>query len=93
MLAKRLGRYLLELSGAALAVMLSQQAASAAAPAGVLSATIKAASLFAAGNVGATGALSIKAIALTQGVLQMMLLAKRGKGTVGRSPACWGLWS
>jgi len=76
MLAKRLTRRGVALSGGALAAVLSQQAASSAAPASVAASTIKAASLFAAGKAAATGAISVKVAALTEGVLKTMLMTK-----------------
>src|SRR5262249_27605818 len=69
MLAKRLARHGLPASGAALAAVLAQQAA-ASVPAAVASNTIAAASLFAAGHTTATGVLSVKAVALAEGVLR-----------------------
>ncbi len=73
MLAKRLARHGLAVSGGALGTMLSQSVASAGVPTSVVSSTIKAASLFAAGPVAA-GLISVKVAALTQGVLKTMLL-------------------
>jgi RNA polymerase sigma factor (sigma-70 family) len=75
MLAKRLARYDLAVSGGTLAVVLAQNAASAGVPTTVVSSTIKAASLFAAGHAAA-GVVSAKAAALTEGVLKAMLLNK-----------------
>src|SRR5207253_649192 len=54
--------------------LLSQNAASACPPTSLLISTIKAASLFAAGQ--SAGAISAKVAALTEGVLKTMLLAK-----------------
>jgi RNA polymerase sigma factor (sigma-70 family) len=76
MLAKRLARHNLAVSGGALAVVLSKNVASAGVPTSVVSSTIKAASLFAAGKAAATGAISVKVAALTEGVLKTMLLTK-----------------
>jgi RNA polymerase sigma factor (sigma-70 family) len=75
-LAKRLARRGVVLSGGALAAVLSQNVASAGAPTSVVSSTIKAASLFAAGQVAAPGAISARVAALTEGVLKTMLLTK-----------------
>jgi RNA polymerase sigma factor (sigma-70 family) len=69
MLAKRLARHGLSVSGAALAAALAQVAAPS-----VASSTVKAASLFAAGR--AAGVVSAKVAALTEGVLKTMLLSK-----------------
>jgi RNA polymerase sigma factor (sigma-70 family) len=74
MLAKRLARHGLSVSGGALAAVLSQKA-SAGVPASVVSSTIKAASLVAAGQAG-VGIISAKAAALTEGVLKTMFLTK-----------------
>jgi RNA polymerase sigma factor (sigma-70 family) len=74
MLAKRLTRHGLVLSGGALAVMLSQNVASASVPTSLVSTTIKAASLFATGQVVGSGVISAKVAALTEGVLKTMLL-------------------
>jgi RNA polymerase sigma factor (sigma-70 family) len=50
--------------------------ASACLPASVVSSTVKAASLIAAGNTAAVGLISANVAALTEGVLQNMLLSK-----------------
>jgi RNA polymerase sigma factor (sigma-70 family) len=76
LLAKRLTRNGLTLSGGSLAAMLSQQAASAGVPAAVVSSTIHTASLLAAGQAAAVGVLSPKAAALTEGVLKAMLITR-----------------
>src|SRR6185437_4974310 len=74
MLAKRLARRGLAVSGGALAGLLSQQA-SAIVPAQVVSCTIEAARLFAAGHA-ASGLISAPVAALTEGVLKTMVLTK-----------------
>src|SRR5207253_1559370 len=76
MLAKRLARHGLTASGGALAAVLSQNVASADVPAAVVSATIQAAGLFAAGHTAATGVVSAKVAALTEGGLKAMFLYK-----------------
>ena len=76
MLAKRLARHGLVVAGGALATMLAQQLASAAVPTCVVASTIKAACLFAAGPAVAAGVIPTPVAALTQGVLQTMLLSK-----------------
>jgi RNA polymerase sigma factor (sigma-70 family) len=76
LLAKRLARLGLAVSGGALAVVLSQNAASASLPTSLVSSTIKAASLFAAGPAAATGVISAQVAALAEGVLKTMLLTK-----------------
>jgi RNA polymerase sigma factor (sigma-70 family) len=83
MLAKRLTQRGVALSGAALAAVLSQKAASARVPPSVVSSTIKAVTLVAAGRAAASGAISVKVAALTEGVLKSMLLAKLKITTVG----------
>ena len=75
MLAKRLARHGLVVSGGALATVLSQESASASVPTSAVSSTIKAASLLAAGN-GAASITSVKVAALTEGVLKAMFVAK-----------------
>jgi len=75
MLAKRLTRNGLVVSGVALAALLSQGAASASAPATLVASTIKNASLMAAGQ-SAGGAISHTVAALTEGVVKAMLLNK-----------------
>jgi RNA polymerase sigma factor (sigma-70 family) len=76
MLAKRLARNGVALSAGALAAVVSQNSASALAPTAVVSSTIKAAPLFAAGQTAATGLVSGKVAALTEGVMKAMLMTK-----------------
>ena len=76
MLAKRLTQRGVALSVAALAAVFSQKIASAGVPASVLTSTIKAASLCAAGQA----AVSLKVAALTEGVLKAMLVTKLKAG-------------
>jgi RNA polymerase sigma factor (sigma-70 family) len=76
MLARRLARHGLAVSGTALAAVLSQNAASAAVPASAVSATIRAASLLTGGQALAAGAVSAQAAALAEGVVKTMLLTK-----------------
>jgi hypothetical protein len=76
MLGKRLARHGLAVSGGALGAMLAQNVASAGVPTSMVSNTIKAESLFAAGQTAAAGLISAKAAALTEGVLKSMLLSK-----------------
>jgi RNA polymerase sigma factor (sigma-70 family) len=75
MLAKRLTRRGLTVSGGALAAAVSHEAASAYVPASLLSATVEAATLVAAGQA-ATGLVSAQVAALTEGVLKSMFLSK-----------------
>jgi RNA polymerase sigma factor (sigma-70 family) len=76
MLAKRLTRRGLPVSGGSLAAVLAGNAASASVPMAVLSSTIKAASTFAAGQPAATASISVHVIALMEGVVRAMLLTK-----------------
>jgi RNA polymerase sigma factor (sigma-70 family) len=76
MLARRLARHDLAVTGGALAAVVSQNVALAGVPASVASAAIKAASLRAAGQAVAPGVVSVKAVALAEGVLKTMLLTK-----------------
>jgi RNA polymerase sigma factor (sigma-70 family) len=81
LLAKRLKQRGVTLSGGALAAALAGQAASAAMPKSVVAATIKTASLSAAGQAAAKGVVSVKVAALTDGVMKMMLLRKLKSAT------------
>jgi RNA polymerase sigma factor (sigma-70 family) len=76
LLAKRLARHGLGLSGGMLAVALSQGEASACLSPPLVLATVKAAALAAAGTTMAAGVVSAKVMALTEGVLKTMLLTK-----------------
>jgi RNA polymerase sigma factor (sigma-70 family) len=80
MLAKRLARHGLAVSGGALAGVLSQQSASACVPAAVLSVTIKAVKLVASGQ--GVGTIAAPVATLTEGVLKAMLISKV-KATLG----------
>jgi RNA polymerase sigma factor (sigma-70 family) len=76
MLAKRLARHGLAVSGGTLATVLTEKVASAGVPSSVVSSTIKAVTLVTAGQAAATGAISVKVAALTEGVLRAMFLTK-----------------
>jgi RNA polymerase sigma factor (sigma-70 family) len=76
MLAKRLARHGLSVSGAALAAVLGHQAASASAPAAVVASTIETVSLLAAGCGTARGLTSATVWALEEGVRRTMFLTK-----------------
>jgi RNA polymerase sigma factor (sigma-70 family) len=71
LLARRLSRHGLSLSGGGLAVVLSEKAASACVPPSLVGSTVKAAMLYAAGK-----AVAAKVAVLTEGVLKAMLLNK-----------------
>jgi RNA polymerase sigma factor (sigma-70 family) len=75
LLAQRLQRGGLLLSGGALAAFLSERAATAAVPGSLVSSTVEAASVFAAGSAAA-GGVSASVVALTEGVLKAMLMTK-----------------
>jgi RNA polymerase sigma factor (sigma-70 family) len=75
MLANRLTKRGVTFSGGVLAAVLANHA-SAGVPTSVVSSTIKAATLFAAGEAAATAAISVKVVALTEGVLITMCFAK-----------------
>jgi len=74
LLAKRLTRHGLAVSGGSLAAILSHSVASAVVPPTVVTSTINMATLLAAGN--AAGVISGPVATLTQGVLKMMFLKK-----------------
>ena len=74
LLAKRLARHGLAVSGGALAAGLTENVALAGVPISVVSSTIKVANLLAAGKTA--GAISVKVIALTDGVINAMLITK-----------------
>jgi RNA polymerase sigma factor (sigma-70 family) len=74
LLAKRLRRHGLALSGATLALAFSHQAASAAVPQPLAALTLKAATAFGTGTT--TGVISAQVAALTEGVLRSMLLTR-----------------
>jgi DNA-binding beta-propeller fold protein YncE len=76
MLARRLTQRGVTLSGGALPAFLVQQA-SAGVPESVVLSTIKPASVLVAGKAAATGAVSVKVAALTEGVIKAMLFNKR----------------
>lgn len=72
MLAKRLSRHGLAFSGGALAAMMSANGASACVANALLVSTVQTAMLFATGRAAAT----VQAVALAEGVVKAMLLAK-----------------
>ncbi|HLJ95155.1 MAG TPA: RNA polymerase sigma factor [Gemmataceae bacterium] len=76
MLANRLTRRGLSVPIAALAAGLAQDGASASMSASLVAATIKAASLLAAGQAVGVGLISVQAAALTEGVVMTMLVNK-----------------
>jgi RNA polymerase sigma-70 factor (ECF subfamily) len=76
MLAKRLVRYGMSVSGGALASMLAQDAALGSVPNKLIDSTTAAATLIAAGQTLAAGAVPAEVAALTEGVLRVMLFSK-----------------
>jgi len=76
MLARRLAKRGVELSGGALAVVLSLNAAAADVPTSLVSSTIKVATQLAPGQAAAASVISGKVAALTEGALKAMLLTK-----------------
>jgi RNA polymerase sigma factor (sigma-70 family) len=76
MLARRLTQRGVALSGGALAAVLSQKVATAGVPLPLVESTITTASLVVAGKAAATGAVSVKVVALTEGVMKAMLFTK-----------------
>jgi hypothetical protein len=76
MLARRLTRRGIALSGGTLAAMLTHNAVPASMPPSPVCSAIQAATALAAGLAAASGLVSVKVAALTQGVLNSMLLTK-----------------
>lgn len=76
MLAKRLTQRGTVFSGGSIAAVLSAESAPACAPPALVASTIKAASLFAAGQAAATGVISAQVAALSEGVIRAMFVAK-----------------
>jgi hypothetical protein len=76
LLAKRLARHGLAVSGGALEICLSQEAVAASVPGSVMVSTIQVVSLVATGQAVTAGTISVKVAALTEGVLKTMLLQK-----------------
>ncbi|HEV3443099.1 MAG TPA: sigma-70 family RNA polymerase sigma factor [Gemmataceae bacterium] len=82
LLARRLCRRGVILSGGALASVLSAHGASSSVPVGLVSGTIKMALPLAAGQAAATACVSANVLTLTEGVLKAMLLTKVKTATV-----------
>ena len=82
-LANLMARHGFVFTGGSLAVLLSQGSASARLPASLIASTIKAATLFAAGQAAAGVVVSAKVAALTEGVLKTMLMTKLKIATAG----------
>jgi RNA polymerase sigma factor (sigma-70 family) len=76
LLARRLARHGGAVSSVSLAAVLAQDAASACVAEALVPATARAASLLAAGTAAATAVISARVVALTEGVVRAMFLAK-----------------
>jgi RNA polymerase sigma factor (sigma-70 family) len=76
LLAKRVSRFGLAVSGGALAVALSEKTTAAAVTGALAAATTKAAALLVAGRALTAGAVPARVLALTEGVIKTMLLMK-----------------
>ncbi len=76
LLAKRLVRHNLAVSGGILVAALSEQAASANQPAALVSSTIRAVTSIAAGRAASAGVVSAPVAALTEGMVKAMFLSK-----------------
>ena len=80
MLTKRFARHGLAVSAGTLAAMVSQNGAAACVPTSVMSSTIKAATLLAAGQSVVRSVISMNVAALTEGVAKAMFLTKLKMG-------------
>jgi RNA polymerase sigma factor (sigma-70 family) len=76
LLAKRLTNRGVVLSAGSLVAVVSQNVASAGVPTSLMSSTVKAATMIAAGQATVAGVVPAKVAALTEGVLKAMLFAK-----------------
>src|SRR5579883_2299453 len=82
LLAKRLANRGVVLSAGSLSAVVSQNMASAGVPIALVSSTVKAAAMIAAGQATVAGAVPAKVAALTEGVLKSMMLTKLSKAAV-----------
>ncbi len=83
LLAKRLASRGAMLSAGSLAAFLSHNVASAGAPTSLMSSTVKAATMIAAGQATFAGAVPAKVVVLTKGVMKSMMLTKLSKAVAG----------
>jgi RNA polymerase sigma factor (sigma-70 family) len=81
MLAKRLGRHGLAISGPSLATVLAQNAQGCV-PVLVMNSTLKAVTSVAAGQAAAKGLISARVAGLTEGVVKAMFLTKLQRGVI-----------
>ena len=82
LLAKRLAKREVVLSAGSLAAVVSENVASAGVPTSLMSSTVQAATLIAAGKAAVAGMVSAKVAALMEGVLMSMMLTKLKTVTV-----------
>jgi RNA polymerase sigma factor (sigma-70 family) len=82
LLAKRLASRGVVLSAGSLAAVVSQKVASAAVPTSLMSSTVKAAAMIAAGQATVAGVVPAKVAALMEGVVKSMMLTKLSKAAV-----------
>jgi RNA polymerase sigma factor (sigma-70 family) len=83
LLAKRLTRRGVTLSAGSVAALASRQAASAGVPTSLISSTVKAAPIIAAGQATVAGVVSAKVAALMEGVMKGMMLTKLNNAVAG----------
>jgi RNA polymerase sigma factor (sigma-70 family) len=76
LLAKRLANRGVVVSAGSLAVVVSQNVASAGVPTLLMSSTVEAATMIAAGQTATAGVISVNVAALTEGVLKAMMVSK-----------------
>jgi RNA polymerase sigma factor (sigma-70 family) len=93
MLARRLARHGLAVSGVSLAALLAQQAGAANVPTAALASTIQAVALLASGQAASAGVISANAAALAEGVVKTMFVMKLTKLTAVAllAAACCGV--
>jgi RNA polymerase sigma factor (sigma-70 family) len=82
LLAKRLAKRGMVLSAGSLAAVVSHGAASVGVPTSLMSSTVKAATMIAAGQATVAGVVPAKVAALTEGVMKSMMLMKLSKAAV-----------
>jgi len=83
LLAKRLASRGVVLSAGALAVVVSQNVVSAGVPTSLMSSTVKAAPMIAAGQAPVAGVVPAKVAALMEGVIKSMMLTKLSNAVTG----------
>jgi len=83
LLARRLANRGVVLSAGSLVSVVSQNVASAGVPTALMSSTVKAAAMIAAGQATVAGVVPAKVAILTEGVIKAMLLSKLKTATVG----------